>query len=275
MEDAMRIVSLNCWVGRVLEPLLAYLPAVDADVYCLQEVTWAPQGTPPMLRFVYKYKEENRQHFTNLYERFCELLPDHHGVYYPVAEFEVFDKEGKGYPIRFGIATFVRKKFAQLNSCSRFTYKQYWPGALEDPPVPCRAHAFQLWWPEEKRPILVAQMHGLWDPQGKGDTSERTQHLLNFVDIVNEAMRNEIMPSVVCGDLNILPSNQFLSFMRELGYEELVTGHGFTNTRTSFYDKGKERYADYMFVKGAQIKNFKVVYSPEVSDHCPLVLDIE
>ena len=34
----MRILSLNVWGGMLHAPLLDYLDAVDADIYCLQEV---------------------------------------------------------------------------------------------------------------------------------------------------------------------------------------------------------------------------------------------
>ena len=38
----MRIVSLNAWGGALHDELVAWLPAVDADVVCLQEVTRTP-----------------------------------------------------------------------------------------------------------------------------------------------------------------------------------------------------------------------------------------
>jgi hypothetical protein len=83
----VRIVSLNCWVGRVSDPLLKFLPDIDADVYCLQEVTWALlEEAPTRAQFRYRHKPEIKLHYTNLYDKFCELLPDHHGVFYPAAE---------------------------------------------------------------------------------------------------------------------------------------------------------------------------------------------
>jgi endonuclease/exonuclease/phosphatase family metal-dependent hydrolase len=54
----------------------------------------------------------------------------------------------------------------------------------------------------------------------------------------------------------------------------LVTAHGFTSTRNSHYKK-QGRFADYMLINEAgAVQNFDVVYDPEVSDHCPLVLTL-
>ena len=41
----MRVLSLNCWGGRLGRPLVDYLAAAAADVLCLQEVIHTP-GCP-------------------------------------------------------------------------------------------------------------------------------------------------------------------------------------------------------------------------------------
>ncbi|MOA57147.1 hypothetical protein D3C78_1812700 [compost metagenome] len=61
--------------------------------------------------------------------------------------------------------------------------------------------------------------------------------------------------------------------LKELDLIELVTTRGFTDTRTSHYAKAN-RYADYMLVNPAvKVDHFNVVGQPEVSDHCPLLLE--
>jgi endonuclease/exonuclease/phosphatase family metal-dependent hydrolase len=53
-----------------------------------------------------------------------------------------------------------------------------------------------------------------------------------------------------------------------------VTARGFKGTRTSHYKK-PGRFADYMLVNQSEaVRRFEVVDSPEVSDHCPLVLEV-
>lgn len=78
---------------------------------------------------------------------------------------------------------------------------------------------------------------------------------------------------IVCGDLNVLRESRTFDSLRGLGLTDLVATHGFTDARTSWYDK-EGRYADYMLVNGlVQIERFDVVQQPEVSDHRPLVLE--
>lgn len=38
----MRILSLNCWGGKLHAPLIGYLGSLNADVLCLQEVVNTP-----------------------------------------------------------------------------------------------------------------------------------------------------------------------------------------------------------------------------------------
>lgn len=59
-----------------------------------------------------------------------------------------------------------------------------------------------------------------------------------------------------------------------LGLTDLVATRGFTGTRTARYQK-PGRYADYMLTnRPAEVRRFDVVMDPEVSDHCPLILEI-
>lgn len=70
-----------------------------------------------------------------------------------------------------------------------------------------------------------------------------------------------------------MPDSKTFAVLKELDLIELVTTRGFTDTRTSHYTK-QNRYADYMLVNPAvKIDHFDVVRQPEVSDHCPLLLE--
>jgi endonuclease/exonuclease/phosphatase family metal-dependent hydrolase len=53
-----------------------------------------------------------------------------------------------------------------------------------------------------------------------------------------------------------------------------VTARGFTSTRSAHYKK-PGRFADYMLISDpGALRGFEVVYDPEVSDHCPLLLEL-
>jgi endonuclease/exonuclease/phosphatase family metal-dependent hydrolase len=78
----------------------------------------------------------------------------------------------------------------------------------------------------------------------------------------------------VCGDLSIEPDTETFKVLAGKGLTDLVIGHGFEGARTSHYKK-RRRSADYMLVNNAvTITRFTVVLEPEVSDHCPLVLEL-
>ena len=80
--------------------------------------------------------------------------------------------------------------------------------------------------------------------------------------------------SIVCGDFNVEPASETLAILAEIGLTDLVTSRGFAGTRTSYYPK-PGKYADYMLVNShVEVLHFDVVGEPEVSDHCPLLLEI-
>jgi endonuclease/exonuclease/phosphatase family metal-dependent hydrolase len=121
--------------------------------------------------------------------------------------------------------------------------------------------------------ITLAHMHGLRDPAGKHDSPIRERQAERLVDLVRHVWAgNERL--VVCGDFNVLPDSATFATLAELGLSDLVTGHGFSDTRTSHYEKSG-RYADYMLVNGAvEVVSFDVVEEPEVSDHRALLLEL-
>ena len=114
-------------------------------------------------------------------------------------------------------------------------------------------------------------MHGLRDLAGKHDTPARLEQAKNLVKLVRN-VAEEGDRIIVCGDFNVLPDSETFAVLSDLDLVDLVTGRGFTDTRTSQYTK-PNRYADYLLVNPAvTIDRFDVVREPEVSDHCPLLL---
>ncbi|GLT11547.1 hypothetical protein ACFQFQ_24610 [Sulfitobacter porphyrae] len=65
-----------------------------------------------------------------------------------------------------------------------------------------------------------------------------------------------------------------LAVLRHAGLTELVTSRGFEGTRNSQYKK-PGRFADYLLINhAADVIRFDVIHEPEVSDHCPIILEI-
>ena len=62
--------------------------------------------------------------------------------------------------------------------------------------------------------------------------------------------------------------------LSQAGLTDLVTTRTTKGTRTSYYKK-PNKYADYMLINEyIRVLDFNVIFEPEVSDHCPLVLEI-
>lgn len=116
-------------------------------------------------------------------------------------------------------------------------------------------------------------MHGQWDPRGKIDTPERAAQARRLLEMSRQVAEPDDL-SVVCGDFNIEPDSETLRILSDAGLTELVTTREFSSTRTSHYKK-RGRFADYMLVDDVRtVVGFGVITEPEVSDHCPLLLEI-
>ena len=269
----MRILSLNCWSGRV-SGLAAYLAGMDADIYCLQEVLNSPPETPDELIFDEQGSTTEPQR-AKLFAELCGSLPEHTGVHLPAARGYLHDNATTRYNAMYGIATFVRKTIPVVGSNSAFVHGSYRAGGWDPPPLPRQGHALRVWDHSCDKPLVVAHMHGMWVSNGKVDTPERASQAAKFYALVQSVRRKDDR-LVMCGDFNILPDSAAFSLWRQgLGVEDLVVGRGHTDTRTSFYKK-YPRYADYMLASpDVEVQTFSVVEQPEVSDHRPLVLDLK
>jgi hypothetical protein len=170
----MRIVTLNCWGGRVYEPLLRYIREVDADVLCLQEMYASPPGVPSPLIFTYEYRPaEDPPVYPSLFADIQNALPGYQSFFYPAAQGYVHDGASTDYKVRYGIATFVRNSLAVIREGVDFVFDSYRDKAWGPPPLPRNAHCVRLWRDDVGKPIVIAHMHGLWLPNQKKDSSER------------------------------------------------------------------------------------------------------
>ena len=116
-------------------------------------------------------------------------------------------------------------------------------------------------------------MHGLHDLAGKMDTQERAEQARKLLELTL-GVADESDPTIICGDFNVEPDSENFRILAEAGLKDLVIANGFTSTRNSLYKK-PGRFADYMLVNDAvRVRSFDVIMSPDVSDHCPLVLEI-
>ncbi|UJW73524.1 endonuclease/exonuclease/phosphatase family protein [Rhizobium sp. SL42] len=266
----MKIVSLNIWGGMLHAQLMRYLPSINADVLCLQEVARAPNARHEWL--TYRDGAVALQQRAHLFDEIAAVLPGHDGFFCPTARGELQDGQHTCWQ-EFGIATFVRKDIPIIGQALDFIHGRFSPNGFGDHPRSRNAHGVTLFDHATAAPITVVHLHGLRDPAGKQDTPARERQTEALTSLITRLWRPG-QRLVVCGDFNVLPDSHVFAALGRLGLTDLVAGRGFSDTRTSHYTKDG-RFADYMLVTAdVVVTAFTVVAEPEVSDHRALLLDI-
>ncbi|MEM7115545.1 MAG: endonuclease/exonuclease/phosphatase family protein [Chloroflexota bacterium] len=266
----MKIICLNGWGGKLYDKLLPYLIQSKPDVLCLQEVVHTPTTNQDWL--IYKDEAHVLPQRANFFRDVATALPEHTAIFCPAAQGVLWDKN-RQIPSQWGLATFVRKSLPIIAQTQGFVHKTYSPDGYGEHPRSRTAHAIRVFDSEANRPVCIAHMHGLRDLRGKMDTPERVEQARKFLSLgMSIVEQND--PLILCGDFNVEPKSETLKILGEAGLKELVTTRTTKGTRNSYYKKSS-RHADYMLVNGyVNVLDFNVVFEPEVSDHCPLILNI-
>lgn len=265
----MRLICLNGWGGKLHESLLAFLAEADPDVLCLQEVVHTPSTNRGWLTYRDGGKELPQR--ANFFAEVSGALRGHVTTFCPAARGDLWDG-GTRYPSFWGLATFVRATIPIIGQRQGFVHGAFSPHGYGEHPRSRSAHAVRLYDPEAERPVTIAHMHGLREPSGKHDTPARAAQASRLLELTR-SVAEDGDPVIVCGDFNVLPDSETFAVLRGFGLADLVTARGFTDTRTSHYQKAG-RYADYMLVNDAvKVLSFDVLAEPEVSDHRPLLLE--
>lgn len=268
----LRIVSLNAWGGKLHQPLMPYLAGVEADILCLQEVVRTPEATGGWM--FYRDHDVELPQRANLFDEVAQILPDHQAFFSPTARGDLFDEGNRILSSEFGLSTHVRKTLPVISQLSDFIHGDFSPRGWGPHPRARNAHAVRVYDYQGDKALTVVQLHGLRDPEGKGDTLARDAQADRLVELIDR-IRRPGEPLIVCGDFNLLPDSRTFAWLNAIGLTDLVTSRGFTDTRTSHYAK-PGRYADYMLVSPeVEVAHFDVMTAPEVSDHRALLLELE
>lgn len=266
----MRVMSLNGWGGKLHEPLISYLQAERPDVLCLQEVVHSPQATKDWL--IYRDGDHSLPQRANFFHDVAMALPDHVATFCPAAQGTLSDGDAE-VPSQWGVATFVHMSLPVTAQAQGFVHKSFSAHGYGTHPRSRCAHAIRIYDYPRDRAVCIGHMHGLRDLGGKMDTPERLAQARKLAQLVMRVAEPGD-PLVVCGDFNVEPGSETFAVLAEIGLTDLVTTRGFKGTRSSHYLK-PGKYADYMLVSPhVEVRDFAVVIEPEVSDHCPLVLEI-
>jgi len=263
-------MCLNGWGGKLYDKLLPYLTEENPDILCLQEVVHTPESKKDWL--TYRDGDHILPQRANFFRDVQTTLPNHIGIFCPASQGVLWDENTK-IPSQWGLATFVRKSYPIIEQTQGFVHKSYSPYDYGEHPRSRSAHAVKVFDYKENKPLTVVHMHGLRDLNGKMDTPERAVQAHKLVSLANGLTENNDT-LVVCGDFNVEPNSETLKILSEAGLTDLVTTRTTKGTRNSQYKK-KSRFADYMLVnEHTNVLDFNVIFEPEVSDHCPLILTI-
>jgi endonuclease/exonuclease/phosphatase family metal-dependent hydrolase len=266
----MKVMCLNGWGGTLHGSILAYVAAEQPDVLCLQEVVHSPESKKEQL--TYRDGDHVLPQRANFFRDVATALPDHNAIFCPAAQGVLWDGD-VAIRSQWGLATYVRSSLTIIAQAQGFVHKTFSPDGFGDHPRSRNAHAVRLYDNQRRAAISIAHMHGLRDLRGKMDTPERAQQARRLLELSRRVSEPGDL-NVICGDFNVQPDSETLALFRDSGLTELVTSRGYDGTRTSHYNK-PGRFADYMLVnRETEVLRFEVVHHPEVSDHCPLVLEI-
>ncbi|MCI5050747.1 MAG: endonuclease/exonuclease/phosphatase family protein [Candidatus Pacebacteria bacterium] len=252
----MKIITLNAWCGRAGSSVHDFFKNYgDTDIFCLQEVdldgskfgkdvTGAnpPAGDPFLFRSIQ------------------DILPGHHGFFAPILS------------SWWGNAIFISNELYRnmtaygevLISDEQQKYMEYdtW----------FRRSLQWVDFSKDGELYTVVNYHGLWErDKGKGDSPDRIEQSQNIINFLETKKERKI---ILTGDFNLSPDTDSLKMLSNLGLINLISEFNITDTRTSLYEK-ENRFADYTFISPEiKVKEFKVL-PDEVSDHAPLLLEIE
>lgn len=232
-----RIIVLNTWQGKLESELAGFITqnSEATDIFCFQEV---------------------RRAQIPLYRR---LLPGFQGIY-----------AGKKYSpgIEFGLLTLVKESSAHIASKGKAMDRQKKLGIATRVDL-INGHGN----------LTVCNVHGHPRPGNKLDTPERIRQTERIISLLADTGT----PRVIGGDFNLLPDTESIRRLEAAGYSNLIFDFGISSTRNRLAweryagnpDFVQQFFADFVFVsENVRVKTFEVPYC-EISDHLPLILEIE
>jgi endonuclease/exonuclease/phosphatase family metal-dependent hydrolase len=250
----IKIVCLNVWIGGVLfEPLVAYLQKENADIYLLQEVFngEGPDLSPQYRTFIELQKRLN--------------LPEAH-----FAPCFIEDLDGKqvvqGNAV---LSKFPLEEVSVSHYDTPFGKRNNTRGAFHLSPRNLQHVKAKL----NNQELHILNTQGIWGEDGL-DSPRR----LKMVEHIIEEIDNNT-PLVLAGDFNMRPETQAISMienkLHNVFKNELETSFNLKRKDLEKYPGFASAVVDMFFVT-SDIKIIKRnCPQVDVSDHCPLMVELE
>ncbi|MDO8522660.1 MAG: hypothetical protein Q7S12_00015, partial [bacterium] len=242
-KESLKLITLNTWGGRELEPLMIFFAAnkKDTDIFCLQEVRNCDQK-------IVDDNHPNEKWYGPLFEKISAELEDFTG------SFAYFDDD----PNRMSLAMFIRRSIPIKIIEDFIVFSPKEPAETGSRVFsPRKLQYAVLDW--NGKELLVANYHGLWDAGPKTDTFDRIAQSNTLKEFLNKSNESKI----ICGDFNLLPSTQSMKIL-ESGMVNLINKYNVGSTRTTLYrhfeNLDEPNFADYILTSpDIKVLNFKVL----------------
>ncbi len=258
----MKILSLNIWGGRQGDLFFNYIKEYSktTDVFVFQEVFSSPEKTAVF---------NNAR--INLFQELKDILTDFKAFFIPTYEGWV-DMDKVDFKVNSGQAIFVKKSIKVLSNGSEYIFgnaKTEIHENFQNEPKTLQYVNLEF----QSRNYLVINIHGLWYPGTKVDTSARLEQSKKILEFAGRFQSSKI----IVGDFNLFPDTESIK-MFDRDYKNLIQEYIITNTRNEVSWKNNDNiqhFADFAFVsRDVQVVSFEVPYNL-VSDHLPMILQIK
>ena len=259
----IKLISLNLAIKKDnTEKVINFLLEQNADIVCLQEVC--------------DHKEESVGEVFRVKQKIDDALGSkyphrHFAPLFMTKSFSVFDFGGY---IEQG--NYILSKFPILHSSNDFFHRQYykvkdWAKEINFKVLDSGRSLQTVTLDMDATPLRVMNIHGVWTADKMGD--ERTINECNFII---EKFAEEDMPTILAGDLNLLPDSEGIKILNKK-LENLILENSYKSTRPDFKDEIDEgnNIVDYIFINDNLKPNNFQVLDVAVSDHLPLVCEFE
>ncbi|MFA6105563.1 MAG: hypothetical protein WC725_03135 [Patescibacteria group bacterium] len=270
----LKIIYLNTWFGKVEKLFREYVieNSVSTDIFCFSEVSDGEAnlsfGGLEGLRPVGKeFEQLVGEGSSNSFSQLKTMLPGFEGKFDGSSYLKTED--GKIFPM--GLAYFVKKGITVEKAGVADVNK----GAADDPEEYERIIQFFCVNINGKK-IWMNNFHGISHPGEKLDTKDRLSQSKNICKV----LKNQPGLKILGGDFNLMPGTKSVKIIEESGLKNLITDYKIKSTRSAlnhsqYPNRVKQYYADFVFVSPEiTVKSFEAP-NLNISDHLPLVLEIE
>lgn len=243
----MRLICLNIWLGKLGDPLIAFLQreAPKTDIFCFQEMK----------------SSLNNSSENDFFSVIAKSLPDFQGFFEATQ-----DEKGE---IEIGLATFIKKTDNVEKEGDFFVYRTRNSMVNNDGRTMGRNAQF-IEFSKLGNKYTIINFHGLWSGKDRLDSEDRINQCKKLKTLLHSLGGTKIM----CGDFNLTKDTQSLAILDE-GMRNLIKEFNITSTRPERYFPYPDKFCDYILVDNDIVVNDFKVLQDEVSDHLPLLLDFK